>query len=168
MLNCFCCCLTYITNILPYILTLYLLILYLFVYVCVCTRCLCFCYSFYTFLTIFFLDKRLAGEAPQFTRVVKPQVVRPGDNVVLECVVTGSPTPEVKWFRGEDEVKPDKNHIIEFHRETGVCRLTIINTTKVDETIYSVRATNKFGRAECRANLVLSMTLFIFLLLLNF
>ena len=75
---------------------------------------------------------------------------------MLECVVTGTPVPEVKWYRGEQELKPRKGREITFNPETGVAKLHILQPTEEDETIYRVRAVNKFGRAECRANLVIS------------
>lgn len=76
---------------------------------------------------------------------------------VLECVVTGKPTPEVKWYRGEKEVKPKRGkQEITFIPETGESKLTILEPTSDDETIYRVRAINKFGKAECRANLLVS------------
>lgn len=75
---------------------------------------------------------------------------------MLECVVTGTPMPEVKWYRGEQELKPRKGREITFNPETGEAKLHILEPTEEDETIYRVRAVNKFGRAECRANLVIS------------
>lgn len=74
---------------------------------------------------------------------------------LLECVVTGTPVPEVKWYRGEQELKPQKGREITFNPETGEAKLHILEPMKEDETIYRVRAVNKFGRAECRANLVI-------------
>lgn len=76
---------------------------------------------------------------------------------VLECTVTGKPAPEVKWYRGEKEVKPKRGKTeITFSPETGEAKLMILKPTPADETIYRVRAVNKFGRAECRANLLVS------------
>jgi len=75
---------------------------------------------------------------------------------LLECVVTGKPVPEVKWYRGEKEVKPNEKTEIIFNPVTGDAKLKILEPTSEDETIYRVRAVNKYGRAECRANLVIS------------
>lgn len=74
----------------------------------------------------------------------------------MECVVTGTPMPEVKWYRGEKEVKPNERTEMTFNPKTGEAKLRILEPTPEDETIYRVRAVNKFGRAECRANLVIS------------
>lgn len=75
---------------------------------------------------------------------------------LLECVVTGTPVPEVKWYRGEKEIKPDEKTEMTFNLKTGEAKLKILEPTPEDETIYRVRAINKYGRAECRANLVIS------------
>jgi hypothetical protein len=77
-------------------------------------------------------------------------------SALLECVVTGIPVPEVKWYRGEKEVKPNKRTEMTFNPVTGEAKLKILEPMPEDETIYRVRAVNKYGRAECRANLVIS------------
>lgn len=63
--------------------------------------------------------------------------------------------PTVVWCRGKEEIIPDDTHTVRFIPETGESTLTILKPTLVDETDYSVEATNTFGRARCRANLVL-------------
>jgi len=75
---------------------------------------------------------------------------------LLECVVTGMPIPEVKWYRDEKEVKPNERTELSFNPTTGEAKLKILQPMSEDETIYRVRAINKYGRAECRANLVIS------------
>lgn len=76
---------------------------------------------------------------------------------ILECVVSGKPIPEIKWFKGDTEVHPKHGEAeICFIPETGQAKLMISKPRPEDETIYSVKAINKFGRAECRANLVIS------------
>lgn len=75
---------------------------------------------------------------------------------LLECVVTGTPIPEVKWYRNEEEIKPNERTEMTFNPTTGQAKLKILEPMPEDETIYRVRAVNKYGRAECRANLVIS------------
>lgn len=76
--------------------------------------------------------------------------------VILQCIVTGTPIPEVKWYRGEEELKPIDDEIMISILPTGEAKLTILKPTPEDETVYRVRAVNKYGRAECRANVVIS------------
>lgn len=56
----------------------------------------------------------------------------------------------------KEELIPDDGHTMEFNPRTGECTLSITEATPEDEKVYSVQAVNTFGRAECRANLVLS------------
>lgn len=69
--------------------------------------------------------------------------------------MVGQPVPEVKWFIGEEEIVPSKTRRISFNPQTGEAKLELLEPMKEDEVIYRVKADNKFGRAECRANLVL-------------
>lgn len=100
-------------------------------------------------------EKEETGIAPQFTQPLKPQVIKPQESASLRCLVRGEPTPLVRWYRGDQEVKSDKSRRLSFDQKTGTATLTLLEATPEDETIYRVVATNKFGRAECRANLIL-------------
>lgn len=102
------------------------------------------------------IEKEEEGVAPHFTTPIKPLMVEEHKPATLECIVTGTPAPEVKWYRGEKEVKPKKGTEITFNPETGEAKLTILEPTPEDEKVYRVRAVNKFGRAECRANLLIT------------
>lgn len=86
---------------------------------------------------------------------IKPVLAKPDQTTVLRCLVTGNPMPIVVWCREKEEIIPDDTHTIQFIPETGESTLTISKATTVDEAHYSVEATNKFGRARCKANLVL-------------
>lgn len=68
--------------------------------------------------------------------------------------MTGSPVPEIKWYRGDEEITVEQNENIVFDVETGRMCFAIEQVLPEDEGIYRVRATNKFGKAECRANLL--------------
>lgn len=103
-----------------------------------------------------FSEKEEEGVAPHFSTPIKPLMVQEHTPALLECVVTGTPVPEVKWYRGEREVKPNEKTEITFNSTTGEAKLKILEPTPQDETIYRVRAVNKYGRAECRANLMIS------------
>jgi len=69
--------------------------------------------------------------------------------------VKGTPKPLVIWCQDNTEIIPDENHLLTYHPETGESILTIVNPTEVDETIYTVNAVNKYGQAQCRANLII-------------
>ncbi|XP_011704408.1 PREDICTED: titin [Wasmannia auropunctata] len=101
-------------------------------------------------------EKEEEGIAPHFSTPIKPLMIEEHAPALLECVVTGTPIPEVKWYRGEQEMKPNERTEMIFNPTTGEAKLKILEPIPEDETIYRVRAINKYGRAECRANLVIS------------
>lgn len=73
----------------------------------------------------------------------------------MNCLVRGIPTPTVVWFREEEEIIPDDSHSVMFIPETGESKLVITKATEVDQSTYTVKATNTYGRAQCRANLII-------------
>lgn len=74
----------------------------------------------------------------------------------FECTVVGKPTPKVHWYKGKEEIKPSAERKLSYNPETGVATLQLLKPTPEDEVIFQVKADNKFGKAECRANLVLT------------
>lgn len=62
--------------------------------------------------------------------------------------------PDVKWFIGDQEIFEDERREIKYDKKTGEATLKIRKPKREDELIYRVQATNKFGKAECRANLL--------------
>ncbi|KAL1455860.1 hypothetical protein WDU94_000632 [Cyamophila willieti] len=101
------------------------------------------------------LEKEESGEAPKFIKPLKPVIADTQAPATLRATVTGRPTPSIAWYRGQDEIIPDNEHTLEYLPDTGECVLSITEATPLDEAVYSVKAVNTFGRAECRANLVL-------------
>jgi len=109
----------------------------------------------YNILYNCFPEQDIFGEAPTFVEPIKPVLAKPNETTVMRCLVTGTPMPTVVWCRGKEEIIPDDMHTIEFIPETGESKLIILQPTTIDEAHYSVQATNKFGKARCRANLIL-------------
>lgn len=101
-----------------------------------------------------FLEKEEYGEAPKFVERLKPKVVKANERTELTCLVKGVPTPTVVWCRDDEEIIPDESHLLFNVPETGESKLIILHPDDIDESTYLVNATNKFGRAECRANLI--------------
>lgn len=79
----------------------------------------------------------------------------------MKCKVVGQPTPTVKWYKGNEELQPTPKRKFSFNPDTGVAIMEILEPTKEDEVMYRVKADNKFGRAECRANLVLQQAVVV-------
>lgn len=101
-------------------------------------------------------EEKEDGVAPEFVQPLKPKVAQPGKVTELQSVVTGKPVPVVKWYRNKEEIIPDERHTLTYHEDTGQTVLTILDTASSDECVYTVEATNAFGKAKCRANVVLS------------
>ncbi|CAH1803281.1 unnamed protein product, partial [Owenia fusiformis] len=98
---------------------------------------------------------KAVDQPPKFTEPIQPQVVVDGDEVIMKCVVTGSPMPEVTWYKDDQLIEdspPDFE--ITYNKTTGesVCR--ICDVMPDDEGVYSVKATNPVGVAKVTANLV--------------
>lgn len=107
------------------------------------------------------LEKDEQGEAPAFVQPVKPKIAKATEITELKCIVRGTPKPLVIWCRGNEEIVPDESHLVTYIPETGESILTIVNPTEVDETIYTVSAVNKYGQAQCRANLIIGQYLYV-------
>lgn len=101
-------------------------------------------------------EKEETGEAPRFIQPLKPKIVEETSEATLECTVSGHPTPVIKWYKGNQEIVPDDVRKLSYIPETGTATYSILKPTSEDETVYRVKAVNKFGVAECRANLIVS------------
>lgn len=106
-------------------------------------------------------EKEEPGEAPHFIQPLKPQIVDGKSSATLQCTVIGQPTPNVKWFKEGKEVTPSTTQNLTYNPETGIATLEILKPTPNDEKMYSVKADNKFGTAESRANLVISKSVIV-------
>uniref|UniRef100_A0A034VYZ1 Muscle M-line assembly protein unc-89 n=2 Tax=Bactrocera dorsalis TaxID=27457 RepID=A0A034VYZ1_BACDO len=67
--------------------------------------------------------------------------------------VMGDPKPKVKFFKDGDEISEEDNHI-QINREKdylGYYELIINEVQKFDSGIYTCKAINKYGEAQCEA-----------------
>ncbi|NXC61674.1 HMCN1 protein, partial [Aleadryas rufinucha] len=88
-------------------------------------------------------------EGPTLTIVQSEILVGLGDTTVMECKTTGIPTPQVKWFKGDLELRASAFLIIDTHR--GL--LKIQETQELDAGDYTCVATNEAGRAAGKITL---------------
>ncbi|NWQ77372.1 HMCN1 protein, partial [Columbina picui] len=88
-------------------------------------------------------------EAPTLTIVQNEILVALGDTTVMECKTTGIPHPQVKWFKGDLELRASPFLIIDAHR--GL--LKIQETQDLDAGDYTCVATNDAGRASGKITL---------------
>uniref|UniRef100_A0A8B9ZBH1 Hemicentin 1 n=1 Tax=Anas platyrhynchos TaxID=8839 RepID=A0A8B9ZBH1_ANAPL len=88
-------------------------------------------------------------EGPTLTVVQSEILVALGDTTIMECKTTGIPHPQVKWFKGDLELRPSAFLIIDSHR--GL--LKIQETQDLDAGDYTCVATNDAGTASAKITL---------------
>uniref|UniRef100_A0A8B9ER49 Hemicentin-1 n=1 Tax=Anser cygnoides TaxID=8845 RepID=A0A8B9ER49_ANSCY len=88
-------------------------------------------------------------EGPTLTVVQSEILVALGDTTIMECKTTGIPHPQVKWFKGDLELRPSAFLIIDSHR--GL--LKIQETQDLDAGDYTCVATNDAGTASGKITL---------------
>lgn len=92
------------------------------------------------------------SEPPKFTR--KPDkitVVKPGQLVVFECQITGTPEIDTYWFRDGNEISPSDKHKITF--VDFLARLEISSSDIKDSGVYYCEARNEAGSESCSMEL---------------
>lgn len=90
------------------------------------------------------VSKPTVMEAPKITKPLQALVVPKGSSVVLEVEFTGTPTPEVSWFRNGKEIVPTGD----MTKQPGVTTLTLRDINKKVTGKYEVRAMNPAGEAR--------------------
>ncbi|KAJ1172187.1 hypothetical protein NDU88_004037, partial [Pleurodeles waltl] len=88
-------------------------------------------------------------EAPTVTVAKSEILVALGDTTVMECKATGIPLPQVKWFKGDLELRESSFVIIDASQ--GI--LNIHETQDLDAGDYTCLAANEAGRATGKITL---------------
>jgi hypothetical protein len=119
----------------------------------------------------------LPGEAPTVS-VSKAMIVFNGTDIQLVCTVTGSPSPNVTWYKGETSLccvlsfsKTDVLLLVNlgdndqriqlndidnrFHVDTRTGTLSIVNSQRDDSGVYECFAQNILGSANARTNVLI-------------
>ena len=82
-----------------------------------------------------------------------PQTLQEKDKLELKAKVTGSPVPEVKWFKDDKEIVATLKNKISKTKD-GVHTLTVSSVAhKTGSGVYKAVATNKAGKAEHKATI---------------
>ncbi|XP_039663857.1 uncharacterized protein alpk3a isoform X3 [Perca fluviatilis] len=87
---------------------------------------------------------------PSFETTLKSKAVSENCNVKFNCVVSGYPAPELKWYK--DDMEMDRYCGLpkyEIHRNGKTHTLHIYNCTLDDAAIYQVSASNSKGIVSC-------------------
>ncbi|EEB18956.1 conserved hypothetical protein [Pediculus humanus corporis] len=88
---------------------------------------------------------------PTLMEQLKSQIVKEGQSVSFRCKISGRPSPEIQWFKGENLIKPSK--YFQMQKEGDWCTLRITEAFPEDEGPYKCVATNPGGSVSTTANL---------------
>ena len=98
-------------------------------------------------------DSGQISKKPAFTRKLTDARLFGGDNLKLECAVTGYPEPTVKWFR-------DSQRLPEFSSiENDKIAIEVPNVTTQHAGIYMCKVTNSAGSVSCTCRVTITGTL---------
>ncbi|XP_063776987.1 vascular endothelial growth factor receptor 2 [Pseudophryne corroboree] len=93
------------------------------------------------------LTTRIAIDAqkpPVIHQELKNQTTNVSETLEVRCQVTGTPDPQILWFKNAEALVGDSGIILKDRNRT----LTIQRVRKQDEGVYSCRACNDLGCAE--------------------
>ncbi|CAG7821016.1 unnamed protein product, partial [Allacma fusca] len=91
---------------------------------------------------------------PKVKMALQDTKVNDGDRVVLDCVITGQPEPEVIWYHEDEPIKESKDFQLLFHGDK--CSLVIKEAFQEDSGKYRVTAINSAGEANSSCKLTVS------------
>jgi len=98
------------------------------------------------------MNLTITSVKPTIVRDLPDQlVIEKGKPLELQVEVTGIPQPQVKWFKGNDEINPTNNpdyQIIFDNKQTYT--LIVKNTTPDHQADYSAQATNAGGTVKSK------------------
>jgi len=94
-------------------------------------------------------DLTKATEPPAFAVPLTNLTVVDGQQAVFEATVTGIPSPEVTWFHEGHQITHSED--FQIIKEGQKCFLVIKEIFPEDSGIFTFRATNAAGVAECSA-----------------
>nr|XP_058911143.1 striated muscle preferentially expressed protein kinase isoform X4 [Kogia breviceps] len=90
-------------------------------------------------------------EAPAFEIPLQNAVVAPGADVLLKCIVTANPPPQVSWQKDGSSLRSDGRLLIRAEGELHT--LLLREARAADSGSYTATATNELGQASCAAAL---------------
>nr|XP_014343834.1 PREDICTED: myosin-binding protein C, cardiac-type [Latimeria chalumnae] len=90
-------------------------------------------------------------EAPKFTHPLVNRSVVAGYNVAFSCSVRGSPKPKIMWLKNKMDLSGNPKY--RMFTNQGVLTLEIRKPSPFDGGVYTCKAMNDHGEAECECKL---------------
>nr|XP_045003176.1 striated muscle preferentially expressed protein kinase isoform X2 [Jaculus jaculus] len=90
-------------------------------------------------------------EAPVFEIPLQNVVVAPGADVLLKCIITANPPPQVSWKKDGSELHSEGRLLLRAEGERHT--LLLREARAADAGSYTATATNELGQATCAASL---------------
>ncbi|XP_076406123.1 striated muscle preferentially expressed protein kinase isoform X15 [Peromyscus maniculatus bairdii] len=90
-------------------------------------------------------------EAPVFEIPLQNVVVAPGADVLLKCIITANPPPQVSWKKDGSTLHSEGRLLIRAEGERHT--LLLREARAADAGNYTVTATNELGQASCASSL---------------
>ncbi|XP_015607040.1 titin isoform X3 [Cephus cinctus] len=97
--------------------------------------------------------EEVPGSPPKFIKLLTDVLVAEGEETVFECIVTGDPKPDLKWFLNNSEII-ENERIRMNYQDDGTGTLRISRTIPEDKGNYIAKATNHLGEAKAFAHLI--------------
>uniref|UniRef100_A0A8C2EW47 Ig-like domain-containing protein n=1 Tax=Cyprinus carpio TaxID=7962 RepID=A0A8C2EW47_CYPCA len=98
---------------------------------------------------------KLPGQPPCFTTQIQPVRCAEGSEVKFQYRVTGTPFPDVQWFKSKSQIKSSQTCSVVSNPD-GTGFLIMNNIQQSDSGLYTCKAVNPFGEASCSAELIVS------------
>uniref|UniRef100_A0A8C2FME7 Ig-like domain-containing protein n=1 Tax=Cyprinus carpio TaxID=7962 RepID=A0A8C2FME7_CYPCA len=100
---------------------------------------------------------KLPGQPPCFTTQIQPVRCAEGSEVKFQYRVTGTPFPDVQWFKSKSQIKSSQTCSVVSNPD-GTGFLIMNNIQQSDSGLYTCKAVNPFGEASCSAELIYPMS----------
>lgn len=97
------------------------------------------------------------GIPPSFIKPMTIAYTEEESKATLRCQITGTPTPLVQWYKGDQLVVASETVQHTFDETTGECVLEILNPVPNELIVYTIQAQNTFGKAVGKAQLFVEL-----------
>lgn len=111
------------------------------------------CSYFISIILILFIETHQQIIPPDFTKNLKSADVLEGCPFTFECHVTGIPSPEISWYKDDQNIDSSPDFVIT--QINGTCCLKLRKATLHESARYTCRAINAGGEAASSARLTI-------------